>query len=77
MLRALVSILTLAKLVPRDGGVPRFGFGHDPFVSAGCPVTNCHVTDDRSLLPSLADFDAILFHARDMDRRIIQVSRSL
>ena len=52
----------------------RFGFGHDPFISAGCPQANCFVTNDRKLLGSLADFDAILFHARDMDRRVIQVS---
>jgi len=51
----------------------RFGFGHDPFISAGCPQSNCYVTNDRKLLGSLADFDAILFHARDMDRRVIQV----
>lgn len=51
----------------------RFGFGNEPFVSNNCPVTNCYVTADRTLLPSLAQFDAILFHARDMDKRIIQV----
>lgn len=51
----------------------RFGFGNEPFHAWNCPVTNCFTTDNRSLLPSLADFDAILFHARDMDRRIIQV----
>jgi len=53
----------------------RFGFGNEPFISAKCPQTNCFVTNDRKLLGSLADFDAILFHARDMDRRVIQVSR--
>jgi len=51
----------------------RFGFGNDPFVASNCPVTNCYVTADRTLLPSLAHFDAILFHARDMDKRVIQV----
>ena len=51
----------------------RFGFGNEPFISAKCPQTNCFVTNDRKLLGSLADFDAILFHARDMDRRVIQV----
>ena len=52
----------------------RFGFGNEPFISAKCPQTNCFVTNDRKLLGSLADFDAILFHARDMDKRVIQVS---
>lgn len=51
----------------------RFGFGHQPFISANCPQSNCFVTNDRKILPSLAEFDAILFHARDMDRRVIQV----
>ena len=52
----------------------RFGFGNEPFISANCPQTNCYVTNDRKALISLADFDAILFHARDMDKRVIQVS---
>ena len=56
-----------------DSSVSRFGFGAEPFVSHNCPVKNCYVTADRSLLPSLAHFDALLFHARDMDRRVIQV----
>ena len=51
----------------------RFGFGNEPFISAKCPQTNCFVTNNRKLLGSLADFDAILFHARDMDKRVIQV----
>jgi len=51
----------------------RFGFGQEPFISSNCPVTNCYVTDDRSLLSSISEYDAILFHARDMDKRVIQV----
>ena len=27
-----------------------FGVGHDPFIEKGCPVTNCFVTNNRSLL---------------------------
>jgi hypothetical protein len=50
------------------------GFGSEPFISAKCPQTNCFLTNDRKLLGSLADFDAILFHARDMDKQVIQVS---
>ena len=52
----------------------RFGFGQEPFISSNCPVTNCYVTDNRSLLSSISEFDAILFHARDMDKRVIQVT---
>ena len=52
----------------------RFGFGQEPFISSNCPVTNCYVTDDRSLMSSISDYDAILFHARDMDKSVIQVT---
>ena len=45
----------------------RFGFGTEPFVSNNCPQQNCFATRDHKLLNSLADFDAILFHARDFD----------
>ena len=27
-----------------------FGVGHNPFIEEGCPVTNCFVTNNRSLL---------------------------
>ena len=27
-----------------------FGVGHNPFIEKGCPVTNCFVTNNRSLL---------------------------
>ena len=27
-----------------------FGIGHNPFIEKGCPVTNCFVTNNRSLL---------------------------
>ena len=30
----------------------------------GCPVSDCHVTNDRNHLDSIAEFDAILFHYR-------------
>merc|ERR1719507_961290 len=51
----------------------RFGFGQEPFISNNCPVASCYVTDDRRLLSSISEYDAILFHARDMDKRVIQV----
>lgn len=37
-----------------------FGFGQEPFVQAGCQVTNCWATDDRS---QLDQSDAVIFHA--------------
>ena len=43
-----------------------FGFGHQPFVDHGCPVTNCFATSNRSLLPSMADYDAVMFHLLEM-----------
>ena len=50
-----------------------FGFGHGPFVKFGCPVTNCYVTNNRDLVGSMAKFDAILFHGRYMDKRVVKV----
>lgn len=41
-----------------------FGFGRDAFVKAGCKVTNCWATDDRSWLNRS---DAVIFHAFDYD----------
>ena len=43
----------------------KFGFGNKAFVSNQCPEQNCFITRDHNLLPSLADFDAVLFHARE------------
>ena len=31
-----------------------------------CPVTNCHVTNIPTELPSVAEFDAVLFHLKDI-----------
>ena len=36
--------------------------GTAPF--SECPVSNCHVTDDTAELPSVAEFDAVLFHLK-------------
>lgn len=32
---------------------------------ADCPVSDCVITSDRQALPSMGDFDAVLFHVRD------------
>ena len=36
-----------------------FGFGQEPFIKAGCPVTNCWATANRS---NLNASDAVIFH---------------
>lgn len=41
-----------------------FGMGQEPFVRAGCRVTNCMTTDDRNFLN---DSDALLFHPINYD----------
>ena len=37
-----------------------FGFGQEPFIKAGCKVTNCIATDDRSMV---GKSDAVIIHA--------------
>lgn len=44
-------------------------FGQEKFLEAGCPEARCFLTDDRDLLGSVADFDAILFHQRSFNLR--------
>ena len=44
-----------------------FGFGQEPFVRHKCPVTNCFVTNERRYLPHYGDYDAIVFHIRDLN----------
>ena len=44
-------------------------FGSDKFLEAGCPEARCHLTEDRDMLASVADFDAILFHQRSISLR--------
>nr|CAH0103436.1 unnamed protein product [Daphnia galeata] len=43
-----------------------FKLGHKVFKDAGCRVTNCLLTNDRSLLNSS---DAVIFHINDFDDR--------
>ena len=40
-------------------------FGQKPFEN--CPISNCLTTNDRNLLNSISDFDAIFFHIRNME----------
>ena len=37
------------------------GFGHGPFEEQGCRIQNCILTNNRTLLPSLSNYDAIMF----------------
>ena len=42
-----------------------FGFGQQPFIDAGCPVTNCQTTAD----PAQAEAaDALIFHMRNVNK---------
>ena len=50
-----------------------FGFGNEPFHRYGCPETNCWTTADRDALDSIADFDAVLFHMRDLGANPLRV----
>ena len=44
------------------------GFGREPFLKAKCPVSNCYITNDRNYNNgSVSDFDAVLFHMRNMN----------
>ena len=43
------------------------GEGSSPF--AHCPEKNCVITSNRSLLPSVAQFDALLFHSWNLFHR--------
>ena len=39
-----------------------FGFGRQPFIDAGCPISNCIATNDRSLFNQS---DGVIIHAGD------------
>jgi alpha-1,3-fucosyltransferase len=39
-----------------------FGFGRQPFIDAGCPISNCFATNDRSLFNQS---DGVIIHAGD------------
>jgi len=50
-----------------------FGYGQDPFIKAGCPVTNCWATANRS---DLSRSDAVIFHAGDFNPKDLPNQRS-
>ena len=49
------------------------GLGREPFVKAGCKVTNCILTDDRK---QLAQSDAVVFHALQVNGQDLPKQRS-
>ena len=57
-------------------GSTKYGFccGEEPF--AECPEKNCYVTDDRTLLKNVEQYDAIQFHQRSMLANDLQQKRS-
>lgn len=40
------------------------GFGQEGFRQLNCPISDCFTTDNRSMLPAINEFDAIVFHLR-------------
>ncbi|XP_032782993.2 alpha-(1,3)-fucosyltransferase C-like [Daphnia magna] len=50
-----------------------FGFGQQPFIDAGCQITNCLTTDDRSLF---SQSDGVVIHAGDYEERDLPTDRS-
>ncbi|XP_047739532.1 alpha-(1,3)-fucosyltransferase C [Hyalella azteca] len=48
------------------------GLGQEPFIEAGCRVTECYATHDRRLLPA-ERADAIMWHLRSNDKSLPEV----
>ena len=44
-----------------------FGLGQQPFIDAGCSVTNCILTTDKN---DVKEADAVIFHIRNVDKRM-------
>ncbi|XP_057368457.1 alpha-(1,3)-fucosyltransferase C-like [Daphnia carinata] len=49
-----------------------FGFGQQPFIDAGCQITNCIATNDRSLF---SQSDGVIIHAGDYQERDLPTHR--
>ena len=52
------------------------GHGREPFYRYKCPETRCVATANRSFLPRVEDFDAILIHQRGIDWKDMPAKRS-
>ena len=47
------------------------GQGNEPFSRQVCRVQNCYLTSNKSLLPNMEDFDAVLFHISGINQDLI------
>ncbi len=52
------------------------GEGHDQFATYDCPETRCYTTSNRSFLPNIEDFDALLIHERGIKLDDLPKARS-
>ena len=59
-------------------GSSEYGFccGQKPYFEFSCPEKNCYVTNNRTYLKNIQDYDAILFHQRTTTDTDLPVSRS-
>ncbi|XP_023349074.1 alpha-(1,3)-fucosyltransferase C [Eurytemora carolleeae] len=53
-----------------------FGYGQEPFIKNDCCVNNCFVTNNRSLLANISNFDSIIFNTRSIEEFKFPESRS-
>ena len=63
------TILYYTKFWDKDDFL--FGQGRDVFSHYNCPVSDCWATSHKTALPSLSDFDAVLFHPLDIPQEAI------
>lgn len=67
-----MALKTMVNIIIIDIKLPNFiplcnigiGFGQQGFQKLNCPITDCFTTDNRSMLKTAAEFDAIVFHLR-------------
>lgn len=53
-----------------------FGYGQDPFIQAGCRVSDCYATHNRSMF-DLKEIDAVVWHIRAKDRSLPKIRQIL
>ncbi|XP_023343120.1 alpha-(1,3)-fucosyltransferase C [Eurytemora carolleeae] len=53
-----------------------YGFGQQSFIVNNCSVNNCFITNNRSLLSDIKDFDMLIFHSQNIKDHQIPVARS-
>lgn len=51
------------------------GRGQQTFIKRRCPVNNCFVTPDKTLLSDLTEYDAVLFHGPEISKHLIRWPR--